>query len=246
MGGLIRAEFRKLLSTQLWFWMLLAVMAITALGVVAQILNHSQGFLPGDVRGVYSSSQTAYIAALVVGVLAVTTEFRYQTITPTLLATPSRMRVIAAKLISYTLIGACYAVVTIVLALAIALPWLAAKHVSYSGADVPATLFGVFISVMLWALFGLGFGALVRNQVVGVVVSIVFVIVLQPLISVIPKVRAAYPYTPAGASDAMLSANPRTNFYTLLHPVAGGIVLLVWGLGLAILGASVTMNRDIS
>ena len=40
----------------------------------------------------FASSSTAYVVVFVLGVLAVTTEFRYQTITPTVLQTPSRGR----------------------------------------------------------------------------------------------------------------------------------------------------------
>ena len=34
MTGLVKAEFRKLLTTQVWFWMLVVAMSLTVLGVV--------------------------------------------------------------------------------------------------------------------------------------------------------------------------------------------------------------------
>ena len=101
MTVLVRAEFRKLLSTQVWFWLLLASVAITVLGVVGTIAGTSSDFdLQLHVRDVFVSANSAYIALFVLGVLAVTTEFRYQTITPTVLGTPSRWLIVGAKAIT--------------------------------------------------------------------------------------------------------------------------------------------------
>lgn len=255
MGGLIRAEFRKLRSTQLWFWMLVAVVALAALFVAGQILSHDKEtpFTPDDVRSVFSSGQTAYLAALVLGVLGVTAEFRYQTITPTLLATPSRARVITAKLISYALVGAAYSVLTLLITTAVAVPWLAAKNVTISFGDdhLASAFIGVFFTVALWGLVGLGFGALVRNQVVAMVTAIIYVVVLEQLLSAIPYVRNAYPFLPGGAAAAIIDTGSRSQHsdgmnYTLLTPALGCVVMLVWALGLAVIGASVSMNRDIT
>ena len=255
MGGLIRAEFRKLRSTQLWFWMLVAVVALTALLVVAQIIgySHDNNFTDRNVRGIFTSAQTASIAALVLGVLAVTTEFRYQTITPTLLTTPSRLKVVGAKMIAYTIVGAAYAAVTILVSVLIAYPWLTGKHIGFSFADAHAgsALIGVFFAVTLWSLVGLGFGALVRNQVVAVVVAIVYSIVIEPILSAIPGVRVVYPYLPGGATAAILDTSSRANppdgqHYTLLSPALGCLILVLWAAGFAVLGATLSLNRDIT
>jgi ABC-2 type transport system permease protein len=254
-GGLIKSEFRKLRSTQLWFWMLVAVVALAALFTVGQILSHDEAvpFAPNDVRSVFTSGQTAFLAALVLGVLGVTAEFRYQTITPTLLATPSRTRVITAKLVTYGLVGAAYSVVTLIVTSAIAIPWLNAKDVTVSIGDdhLVSAFVGVFFTVVLWGLVGLGFGALVRNQIVAMVVSIIYVIVVEPLLAVIPVVRNAYPYLPGGAAAAILDTTSRDHHdadvhFTLLSPALGCLVMLVWALGLAMVGAGLSMNRDIT
>ena len=88
---LVRAEFRKLLTTQVWFWLLLATVAISALLIVAQLAPADSDVRSSvDVANMFASSSRPNVLVFVLGVLGVTTEFRYQTITPTVLTTPSR------------------------------------------------------------------------------------------------------------------------------------------------------------
>ena len=81
MVALIRAEFLKLRTTQVWFWMLLLCLGLTALGVVGTIAGQKTDFdLAQHVRNVMISAGAAftYVPLFVLGVLAVTTEYRYR------------------------------------------------------------------------------------------------------------------------------------------------------------------------
>jgi ABC-2 type transport system permease protein len=249
MVRLIRAEFLKLRTTQVWFWLLLAAVAIAALLVIAP-LAHDDVRTTDDVAGMFTSSATTYIAVFVLGVLSVTTEFRYQTITPTVLATPSRWALITAKMIAYAVVGAAYAAICLLVQLAIALPWLSSKgvHVSLGSDHLPRALGGVFAVVALFGIVGLGAGALLRNQVVAVTVGVIFLLVLQNLLLIIPVVKHAFAFMPGGGVAAILTiTGDRTvNDVQLLSPAGGVIVLLGWAFVPAILGASITMNRDIT
>ncbi len=250
MGNLIRAEYRKLVSTQVWFWLLLASIAITAIGVIAQIAGTSDDLeLQQNVHDVFSSASSAYVAVFVLGALAVTTEFRYQTITPTVLVTPSRWTLITAKMISYAIVGIVYALVCVAIQVAIAVPWLSARHIDYSFGGQIGALLGVFTVVALFALVGLGAGALLRNQIVAVVVGLIFFLVLENLVLLIPGVKYVYPFLPGGALRSITTSvnDDRVVNHVHLLPVAGGVVtLVVWGVGMAILGAGSTMRRDIT
>jgi ABC-2 type transport system permease protein len=250
MGSLIKAEYRKLTTTQVWFWMLVISAALTIAAVSAQIGGNGTEDLQNNVRDIMSTTgHTTYIAVFVLGILGVTTEFRYQTITPTLLATPSRWTLIAAKLVSYALIGAAYTIICLVLQLAVALPWLSGKGVSVSLSDEVGILLCDFVTVTLFALVGLGLGALLKNQIVAVSVGVIFVLVVENLIVAIPGVKYIYPYLPSGAANAILTASSddRTVNGVTLLPIGGGIAMLaVWGLGMAVIGAGFTMNRDIT
>ena len=248
---LIHAEFRKLRTTQVWFWLLLATIALAGLFVVAQLATQGTVTSASDVPDVFASSASAYVLVFVLGVLGVTTEFRYQTITPTLLQTPSRWAVVTAKLITYALVGIGYALAAVIVQLAVAVPWLAAKgiHVDYGNGRVVHALVGIFGVLALFGIIGLGIGALVRNQIVGVVVGVVFLLVLQNVVLAIPGVKFAYPYLPDGGVRSIMatgSSDQVLNGVTIFPLVGGVIVLLLWALIPALLGASLTMNRDIT
>ncbi len=249
MIALIRSEVRKLSSTQVWFWLLLASLALTALGVIGTLAGSTDADLADNVRGMFTAAAGADIAVFVLGVLAVTTEFRYQTITPTVLATPSRWRLITAKLITYVVVGAIYAVACIVLSLAIGLPWLSARNIDVSVGDYAGAAAAVFAVVTLYGLVGMGLGALMKNQIVAVSVGLLVLLVLQNLVVIIPGVKYAYAYLPAGAASAITISKQSDRVINDVHllPVWGGVVVLVvWGVGLAVLGAGITMRRDIT
>jgi ABC-2 type transport system permease protein len=250
MGALIKAEYRKLTTTQVWFWMLLISAALTITAVIAQIAGSDTESLRHNVRDIMSTTgHTTYIAVFVLGILGVTTEFRYQTITPTLLATPNRWTLITAKLVAYALIGAAYTVICLVLQLAVAVPWLSAKGVSVTWSDQGGILLADFVTVTLFALVGLGLGALLKNQIVAVSVGVIFVLLVENIIVAIPKVKDVYPYLPSGAANAILTASSddRTINNVTLLPIWGGVLMLaVWGIGMAVIGAGITMNRDIT
>lgn len=247
---LVRAEFLKLRTTQVWFWLLLAAVAIAALLTIAPIASGDVKD-SGDVAGIFTSAVTAYIPVFVLGVLGVTTEFRYQTITPTVLATPSRWALISAKMIAYAILGALYAIVCLIVQVAITVPWLAAKNLDYSftGDNIPRALVGVFVVVTLFGIIGLGAGALLRNQIVAVTIGVIFLLVLQNVLIAIPGVKHAYPFMPGGAMGSILATEHSDRVFnnvTLLPAAGGVVVLLLWAFVPAIIGASVTMNRDIT
>lgn len=254
MVGLIRAEFRKLRTTQVWFWMLLLCVGLAILGVSATIASQKTDLdLAIHLRDVMVAPSAAdtYIPLFVLGVLSVTTEYRYQTITPTVLATPSRWKLITAKLISYAIVGVVYALICLLVQLAIALPWISARHVHFKFSHQLGPLLAVFAVLALFALVGLGTGALLKNQIVAVTVGVIFILAITPLLLIIPGVKYVYPYLPSGAVNS-ITTDPHNhddrviNHVHLIAPGAGVAVLLAWGLVLAILGAGLTMNRDIS
>jgi ABC-2 type transport system permease protein len=246
---LVRAEFIKLRTTQVWFWLLVAVLAICVLVVLGSFLSAGAVTSKTDVPDVFASTNSASIAVFVLGVLGVTTEFRYQTITPTVLVTPSRWTLITAKMIAYALIGVAYALACVLVELAMVLPWLSARGISFDlgDPDLRRAIFGLFLVLALYGIVGLGVGALLRNQIVAVTVGVIFLLILENILLAIPGVRHAWPYLPAGAVAAILShAREEQDVVTILTPLGGVIVLVLWAFVPAIIGAAFTMNRDIT
>jgi len=249
---LVRAEFLKLRTTQVWFWLLLLAIAVSALLVVASIAPHdgirSEDKVP-DLFAAFASSP-GYVIVFVLGVLGVTTEFRYQTITPTVLQTPSRWAIVTAKMITYAIVGIFFAIVVLLVEAAAGVPWLATKDISVHLGDgnVQHAIIGTFGVIALYGIVGLGVGALLRNQIVAVVVGIIFLVLIENILLAIPVVKHVWPYTPNGGTQAILYTNGsnEVNGVHLLSTTGGVITLLLWAFVPAVLGAAFSMNRDIT
>ena len=250
---LIQAEFGKLFSTKLWLWLLLGALGLTALAVSLTIGFDGQNGNPAPKlntpegqRNLFSSAGASTVWALILGIIAVTGEFRHQTVTPTFLATPHRGRVVIAKLIAYAVTGIGFGVATIAVALAVALPWLSSKNidVSLGSNGIPGTLVGVVTGVTVYSLLGVGLGALIRNQIAAVVGALVYLFVIEGFVSALPTIRNYYKYFPGGANSA-LTRQTQPNF-ALLQPYQGGLLLVAYGLVFAILGTWLAVRRDVT
>jgi len=119
--SLVRSELRKITSTRLWWGLLAGAVVYTVIqaGANAALAGATPGAgqpaTPGldtatAIRSVYAGSafQGAYIFAMILGITGMTGEYRYQTITPTFLATPRRARVVLAKLGAHLGVGVVY------------------------------------------------------------------------------------------------------------------------------------------
>ena len=252
MTRLWRAEWRKLMTTRLWWGMLLGAVALAALGVVAQIAsngvkgNFSTPLSAGTTqRQIAASASSGYLFSIVVGIIMITTEFRHFTSRPTFLIEPRRGRVIIAKLLMSVVIGVIYGVACAGTAAAIMIPWLAAKHVTigWFSDDVFRALIGAVLVITIFTVVGVGVGVLVRNQIAAVIGALAYLFVAEPLISIIPVVKEAYRYLPGAAAAAIDGAS--RGQVELVTALQGCLLLLAWGLLFAVCGWVFTVRRDI-
>jgi ABC-2 type transport system permease protein len=252
--GLVRSEVRKLMTTQVWFWLLVGALALTALGVVGTVLSDGSADNPGPrlvtpegQRNLFAQSGAASVFVAILAIIGITGEYRHLTVTATYLATPRRTRVVLAKLITYVLVGLVYSVLCALLLVAMAKPWLAAKDIPLSLTEnrIPLVLLATVVTVAVYGIVGVGVGALVRNQVAAVVLTLSFLFVVEPLIANIPWVRDhVYKFLPGGAAAALAqSTQPNA---TLLEPWQGGLLLAGYGVAFAVLGAMTTIRRDVT
>jgi ABC-type transport system involved in multi-copper enzyme maturation permease subunit len=175
--------------------------------------------------------------ATLTGLLAVTSEFRYGTIHPTLLVEPRRRVVLAAKLIAGALTGILFAVVCVGVSFAAGLTILAVRDVSValSTADTVTLLLGPVAASVLSAVLGVAIGTLVRNQVGAIVALAAYSIAVDTtLFAAAPSFGR---YLPGKAGDA-LAGRPAEH---LLTPAAGAAVLIAWSL---VLVAAATVRNE--
>ena len=163
----------------------------------------------------------------------------------TFLLEARRGLVIAAKLIISAGVGILYGVACVAISIAIAVPWLGTKGVSVAWVanGVVTVLVGPLLMIAIFAVVGVGVGVLVRSQVAAVVATLGYLFVIEPLFSVIPVMKDAFPYLPAAAGTALTGVS--VNGVTLVPIWEGGLVLLGWGLLFATLGWLLTVLRDI-
>ncbi|MEO6700346.1 MAG: hypothetical protein ABI140_14160 [Jatrophihabitantaceae bacterium] len=203
-----------------------------------------------DYYGIFTSGAGAGVAMLVLGLLALTTEFRQKTITPSLLATPNRWRFLGGKTLAYVAIAFVYGLICLVINILLAVLCLHLKGFPVSfGHGASGGIVKEFISFVLLAFFGIGLGALVRNQAAAMVIGIVYLFIINPLLAGIPWIRKAYPFEPGGALGVFNSQHASdigTSDIPHLQPLVGGVILFVWCVGLLLAGGYLSLNRDIS
>jgi ABC-2 type transport system permease protein len=254
MRRLIAGEFGKLFTSRLWLWLLLASMALTALYASLAIAfdDDPDNFAPalagpaGQRLLFATAGGAAKSLVAVLAAIGLTGEFRHKTITATFLATPHRGRVVAAKLVTYALVGAGYGLVCLGVVAAIARPWLSARgiHLTMTGNGVPATAVGVIAAVSVFAVLGIGLGALLREQVATVVTLLIYLFVAEPIVTRIPALGDWTRYLPGPAASALTRIT--LDDQDFLHPWQGGLVLAAYGLAFAVAGTLLAVRRDIT
>jgi ABC-2 type transport system permease protein len=244
---LIRAEARKLRSTRTFWAITLGTLALIAVAVTA--MSAASSFKPGDhpALQVLALAGLAQTLALILGLLAVTSEFRHGTITAALLITPRRTPLLAAKLITLTASGLVLGLLAFGEAAAIAAPILSARHVAsqVDGPAVAGIIAGGAIAAALAAALGVGIGAVVRNQVGAIITALGLLYVLEPLLSVLPGTGDAVQRFGLGglASGASGTAGFPSSAH-LLGQAPAALILGAYALTVLIAGATLFQRRD--
>ena len=187
-GALLGAEWRKVTTTKMVWVLTLVAVALSTVNVVPTVLLAS-GTIPGAAESigegqlqnpefittVLSQAGTGALFALILGVIAMTGEYRHMTITATFLAEPRRGRVVAAKMALYAVLGAAMAVVVVAgVAVATYATLLPFDHTPLTPAMVGRVFVGAVIGMALYAVLGVSIGALIRSQVTAIIAVVVY------------------------------------------------------------------------
>ena len=249
MTRLIRAEFTKLRTTRVIYGMAAAMVAFAVLTVVAGVAFAGQQGNPSlsaDSLPMLVAGPVILLsgAALLLGILGITGEFRHHTVTQTFLVTPNRGRVVAAKLVAYPLAGIALALTTMAVTAAVATGWLVAKGMTPSLLDARlGRVVGVaLLGAGLCGLVGVGVGALVRNQVAALVGTLVWVLVVEGLLMSLLNAPSLGKWLPSAAATAAISSPGGAH----LSRLGGTLLLAGYGLALALVGTRLVVRRDIT
>lgn len=230
MTGLVMAEVRKL-------WTLRTIWALSAIGVALVVLSTSShvfsralGPFTGSVDrtvGALSEVGNNSIIVLVVALLVMTTEFRHATVGRTLLVTPRRTQVLAAKLAVGALYAAAFFTVSLVVVAGLLLLRSVLEGVSLeTGPEIVGVAWRGFAGLSLTGVLGVAVGALVRSQVVAVAGSLLWLAIVENLAAGLrPDVARWLPFQALNAVflPADLAVEPG-----LVGPLAPGPALAVF------------------
>ena len=246
--NLVASELLKLRTTRATFAFLLGMLAITVLVVIGTIGSGVVDDARRPAFELFSSIATATaIFATILGVVVVTNEYRHGTITPTFLVTPRRERVIAAKVVAGAVAGIAISCLLIVIALAIAVPWLSARDAGLGfdselglAAARLATTFGLAV------IFGVAVGTIIHSQVVAIVTTFAWFLILEGLLSVIAGYFTDFdrdplgPYLPGSLFGVLAGISEEDS----VDPKVAVVLLLVYTGALIAVGTVLTTRRD--
>lgn len=263
--GAVRSEFTKVRTTRLWWVLAIIMAAYVALcaGGMAGILGGLGAGANGPVIPdaqlpplVYSfATSVGYVFPVLFGALAVTSEFRFQSLTPTFLANPRRGVVLGGKATTLLIVGALFGIVALLASIGIGASLLAAFGIDPLLGE-PSTWAFVGRSILamaLWSAIGVGLGVLVPSQVAAIVIVLAFTQFVEPLL----RLAAGFTdwsaqvaqFLPGSASDALVGAS----IYTAMSATSagldwwqGGLVLVAYAAVATVIGFFTSWRRDVS
>jgi hypothetical protein len=241
--NLLRSEWIKLFSTRTTWVMIGIGLLCEALfaGLFVGLASLVEFETASEIEGIFTGTGLLMVMMLVLGVLVITTEFRHGTTGSTFLVSPKRYPVMAAKLVAGLLVGLLAGLAFVLVNGGLALPLLSERGIELPAtSDLVAIYAGVGVSFALLCAFGLGVGAIVRNQVGAIIAAIAFFFVLAWLPELLPGDLGQY--FPAQALGALHGLDEEGS----LGQVGGGLALAAWSLGLCAIGTLLVCRRDLS
>ncbi|QWF82315.1 ABC transporter permease subunit [Amycolatopsis sp. CA-230715] len=199
MGRLIKAEFRKTLTLNTW-WILLIPLVVVSFWMsftwgkitndfvsyigsgtarqLSALIGLSPGELPVGLLSIAHGVNITQLIPAVFGVFALAGEYSSKTITTTFLTAPNRVSALSAKMISYSAWGALYGLLSFGVA-ALATLITVDSPGQPSGGQWIAALGATILSYILVTLFGIGLGAVLNKVVLGVLLVIGYFLIIE-------------------------------------------------------------------
>jgi ABC-2 type transport system permease protein len=219
MGRLINAEFRKILTTKLWWGLLIPAVVLSfgwAFGAgllvrdIAESVGDSSvlkqaGYTFQDVSwSVFALTRAINISTIfpmLFGALGLSTELHRRTITTSFLTAPTRSTLLGAKAVTYVVWGLIYGVVISALAVLGTIAGTGGKYLPDAGGFLLIFVTGVLSSV-LWTLLGLGVGALLGSTTGSVVLLVLYAVIAEPILALVLHNHVAG-FLPNGSADGL-------------------------------------------
>jgi hypothetical protein len=246
----MRAEWIKVFSTRTWMGIVLAAFVFTGMTVFgyAQIagtlgiptLEHIE-----LMNLLYGGSATGVALALILGVVGATAEYRYGTVDHTYLISPNRSRVLVAKLAVHGLIGALVGLSSFGIAFGATAAAISGKsHATVETTSLLKIGGATIAAFAIYAMLGVAFGSLVRNQLVGVAATFGWIFIFERLLVVFTPDLGKW--LPGGAVNGLFGVTAIMNGQDYLPRSEAALMLLLYAAVLIGACLIVTPKRDVT
>ena len=253
----IRAEWTKLASTKSFAWTSILIVVLSwafaaLMGWGSKTALDSMN--PDDMTNVPTLDAVTAVQGfelfgvmviIIMATLLVTTEYRFKTSNETIMMTPKRPIIALSKTIVYGLVAVVlsfFSTITSVLLF----KWLAGDYGSemkvFSGSSARVYV-STAVEALLVVVMSVGVAFLVRQTAGAIAIMLLWKLVLEDLITLIPKVgthiKGYRPFANLSAwvSDAKLDGAPWGSTGSVIY-------FAVWALVLFAIGVAVLVKRD--
>ena len=246
MTALLEAELLKLRTTRTF--VALAAIAVATSVLIAGLTSLLSEPTEKSVLTDVFTSDTSSFFILILAIVGISGEWRHRTITSSLLAAPNRLRFLAAKTFAVAAAGLALSLLISVAVSITGFTVLSTRDLPVPDAGVLARQIGLnaMVAALLGA-FGVGLGALVRNQPVAIVGVLVASFVLEPaVLGLAPDVGRFGPFV--GLPVAMQDIAPSDAGFDdadLFSPALAGLAMLAWIGAAFAAGAALLSRRDV-
>jgi ABC-2 type transport system permease protein len=237
------AEILKIRSTRTTLGLVIGLLVlVVVITVLTGTLSDEVDLIRvEDQRQLLGLGNIAGLFAALAGILVVTSEYRFGTIRPTFLVTPSWVRILSAKVVASIIVGIVFGIVGEGLSYAIGYVALTQRDIptALDGSQNALLILGTIAGTAIWGGIGVGIGTIVRNQIGSVIGLLAWGFVVESLLfALVPSVGR---WTPGQAQTALMGSSADH----LLSAGLGGVVLLGWMLVLVAIGIAWTSHRDV-
>jgi ABC-2 type transport system permease protein len=245
-NGELASEMLKARTTRTTISVLAAMLGVVMLATALHALG-----LPTDKLSSGSEQRQVFVDigsnmgmlfAALAGTMALTGEIRHGTIRPTLLATPQRSRVVAAKalvsLVTGSVIGALAG--GVVAGAGTLLLRARGIDVEIARADYFQLVAGGAVAAALWSIIGLGVGGIVRSQVPSIVALFVWVLFVENILF------ASFPRIGRFSPGALGRTIAGQTSGTLDSAAPAALLLAGYALAAIAAGTITTTRRDVA
>jgi ABC-2 type transport system permease protein len=247
MRPLLEAELIKLRTTRTFVALVSVAIGLSVIltGLVAALTEPTEDSVLVDVF----QSDTSGLFIVILAIVGISGEWRHRTITSSLLAAPDRLRFLAAKTLAFSVAGAALSVAISLAVVAVGFTILGIRGLPTPDAGDLIDLYARNALVAaLGGAFGVGLGAIIRNQAIAIVGILLFAFAIEPaLIAFAPDVARFAPVS--ALPSAVTDLDPEETGLgdvDLVAPGIAAVLLLVWNGALFAAGYALLRTRDVA